>query len=136
MVTGERSEDDALAREIANRKALPALRGRLCVYNESYHVKLVSVADVAINSWGAFFALQELAAPGFEPLDLGAFQVSSRWEGLSISERAVVASGRIWWLLTRPELVQQIAAAAERGESGLDLVRRVHELATGITYPE
>ena len=132
-MTGKRSEEDALAREMANRNALPALRGRLCVYNEVQHVTLVRVAGLSVDNWGVRFALDEIPVPGFDPLVLDRFHVSSRWEGLSVSNGAVVASGQIWWLLTRPELVQEITAAVERGVSGIQLVRRVQELATGIT---
>ena len=65
-----------------------------------------------------------------------AFDASARWDVFSVSDRAVEAMAVTWRLLTRPDLVEELVAAAEQGKTRIDLVRHLHELSRGVRLRE
>ena len=136
MTSRQVAEEDTVRQNALQNAilALAALPGCLCVYNEVCWVYLVRVVKIGIDDWGAYFDLAVVPAPGFDHCRLTEFQVSVHWSSFSVTDRAVLAMAVTWRLLTRPDLVQEIVAAAAQGQAGIDLISHIHELASGVPH--
>lgn len=116
--------------------ALHGLQDSRCVYQEGGHVRLVSVASIKTDNWGAYISLDVVPAPGFEHTQPTTFTVTARWDALWVSDRAVLAPEIAWLLLTRPDLVTEIVTAAAQGQTDLALIEHIYELAYSTTNRE
>lgn len=129
IAAGKISEQNAVL-------ALQALQDSRAVYSEAGFVRLVSISRIKTDNWGAHFSLDVVSAPGFEQSQPITFTVTARWDALWMSGRAVYAPEIAWLLLTRPDLVEEIAAAAAQGQTGVALAGHIYALASGVRYQQ
>ena len=113
--------------------ALHALQDGRGIYSEGGFIRLVRVAGIKTDDWGAHVSLEVVPAPGFDHSPPAAFTVTARWDALWMSGRAVLAPEVAWLLLVRPDLVEEIAAAAAQGETGVTIAGHIYALASGTT---
>jgi hypothetical protein len=105
----EARQDDAVA--------LQALQDRVCVYLEKHLVCLFRLVNIRTNRWGVQFAFEFVPAPGFEPRLRVWFKAGASWEYVHVSNRLVGGGAYVGWtLVTRPDLVERIMAAAAEGK--------------------
>lgn len=116
--------------------ALQALQGSRGVYSEAGHVLLVRISRIETDNWGAHFSLDVVPAPGFEQSPSITLTVTARWDALWMSGRAVYAPDIAWLLLTGPDFVEEIAAAATQGQTGVALAGHIYALASRVHYQQ
>lgn len=111
---------------------LNSLAGRLCIYKEKRFVRLVRMAEIKVDDWGARFTFEIVPAQGFDPDKRSTFTASASWEILAVSGRAVYAIYVSWILVVRPDLVERIRSLAAQGKSGFELLQHINKLADGM----
>jgi len=124
-------EEDMSERDHAD--VLRGLQDRVCVYKEKLFIRLVRVAQIKTDDWGASFTFEIIPTPGFHHDDFhfSMFEASASWETIGISERSVGATWVSWTLVFRPDLVEQITLIAAEGMSARDLTEHINKLAYG-----
>jgi hypothetical protein len=108
--------------------ALRALSGSVCVYKEKTFVRLVRVASIIADDWGARFIFDVIPAPGFEHDSRNHLTASGTWQVLGLSDRAVHAAWVGWVLVVKPDMVEQIRLFAPEARDSLELMNRVNDL--------
>lgn len=114
-----------------NNTALIAnLKGCRCIFKRQNFIRQVRVKTVELFDWGARFSFETVPAAGFGSDGPANLTVTSCWEYLSISKKALFFAALAGWVLvTRTDLVEKIASFAGEATSEVDLRVHVNRLA-------